>query len=97
MDEVFDEVADDGVKDAQQDEDGHEQVDGVGGQVDGVPGGGHITLKEHRPIFFPVVNLQDRPWCVHFCPQGFQTAVNQTNPPNTSVSSLLQMRQALED
>lgn len=57
MDEVFDEVADDGVKNAQQNEAGHEQVDHIGRQVDGVPGGGYVALKQHRPVLFSVTDV----------------------------------------
>lgn len=57
MDEVFNEVADDGIENTQQDEDGHEQVEDIGWQVDSIPRGRNIALKEHCPVFFLVANI----------------------------------------
>lgn len=54
MDEVFDEVTDDGVENTEQDEDGHEQVEDICRQVDRIPRRGYVTLKEHCPVVFPV-------------------------------------------
>lgn len=45
MDEVFDEVARDGVENWKHDEDGYEQVEDVGGQVDSIPRRRDIWLK----------------------------------------------------
>lgn len=47
MDEVLDEVSDDGVQHRQDDEDGHEQVEDVGRQVDGISGRRYIRFKNH--------------------------------------------------
>lgn len=58
MDEVFDEVADDGVKNRQHDEGSHEQVEDVGGQVNSIPRGGYVGLKQHRAIFLPVSKVR---------------------------------------
>ena len=57
MAEVFDEVADDGIKNTEQDKHGHDQVEDVGGQVDGIPRGRFVALKEHHAVFFPVANV----------------------------------------
>ena len=57
MDEVFDEVANDGIKNAQQDKDGHDQVEDIGRQVDSISRRGYIGLKEHGPIFLLVMDV----------------------------------------
>lgn len=57
MDEVFDEVTNDGVKNQQYDEDGHEQVEDIGRQVDSVPRGRYVRLKEYRPILLLVSDI----------------------------------------
>lgn len=58
MDEVFDEVANDGIKHKQHNEDGHEQVEDIGGQVDGISRRGDVRLEEHRAIFCSVTDFQ---------------------------------------
>lgn len=57
MDEVFDEVTNDGIKNRQHDEDGHEQVKDIGRQVDSIPRGGYVGLKEYRSILLFVSNV----------------------------------------
>ncbi len=57
MDEVFDEVTNDGVENTQQDEDGHEQVEDICRQVDSIPRGGYVALKEHCPVVFLVTTI----------------------------------------
>lgn len=74
MDEVLDEVADDGVEHPQQDEDSDEQVECVGGQVDGVPGGGYVALKEHRPVLLSEERLGAVPGRIHHWLSVLKTA-----------------------
>lgn len=76
MYEVFDEVADDGIKNTQQYKDGHEQVDDIGRQVDSIPRGGYVALKEHGPVVFLVTNFQALPRHIHCCLAVLETAVN---------------------
>lgn len=57
MHEVLDEVADDGIKNADHDEGGYDQVEDIGRQVDGVPRGRNVALKQHRPIVFRVTDI----------------------------------------
>lgn len=76
MYEVFDEVADDGVQNAKQDEYSHDQVEDIRGQVDSIPRGGYVALKQHRPVLFPVTNLQVVPRHIHCLLAVLETAVN---------------------
>ena len=59
MDEVFDEVTDNGVEHRHHHEGAHQQVHGVLGQVDGVPGRGDVGLKVQRPVVLPVVDVHN--------------------------------------
>lgn len=77
MDEVFDEVTDDGIKNTHQDRDGNEQVEDIGRQVDSIPRGGYIALKEHSPVFFLVTNVEALRRHIHCCQGVFKTAVSQ--------------------
>lgn len=57
MDEVFDEVANDGVKNWHHDEDGYEQVDDVCRQMDRVPRRWNVRLIDHGAIVVFVTNV----------------------------------------
>ena len=57
MDEVFDEVPNDGIKNRQHNEDGYKQVEDIGRQVDSIPRRGYVRFKEHGPIFLLVMNV----------------------------------------
>lgn len=57
MDEVFDEMAGDGVENRKHDEDGYEQVEDVGWQVDSIPRRWDIRLKKHCAIFLFVTDV----------------------------------------
>lgn len=74
MDEVLDEVANDGVKHSHQYDDSDEQVESVGGQVDGVPRGGYVALEEHRPVLLSVKNIGAVTGCIHHWPSVLKTA-----------------------
>ena len=74
MDEVLDEVANDGVKYSQQYDNSNEQVESIGWQVNGVPGGGYVALEEHRPVLLSVKNLGAVPGCIHLWPSVLKTA-----------------------
>ena len=67
MNEVFDEVADDGVEHPDHHEGAHQQVQHVLWQVDGVPGRGDVGLKVHRPVVLPVVDVHTVLCDVHGC------------------------------
>lgn len=74
MDEVLDEVANDGVKHSQQYNDSDEQVESIGGQVDSVPRGGYVALEEHRSVLLSVKNLGAVPGCIHHWPSVLAAA-----------------------
>lgn len=74
MDEVLDEVTNDGVKHSQQYDDSDEQVESIGRQMDSVPRGGYIALEEHRPVLLSVKNLGAVPGCIHHWPSVLKTA-----------------------
>lgn len=86
--EVFDEVANDGIKNAKHNEDSHKKVKNVGGQVDCIPGGWYVAFKEHGPVLFFETNLQAIPRHLHCCPTVAESAVGAESPPNTCVSLL---------
>lgn len=86
--EVFDEVANDGIKNAKHNEDSHEEVKDVGGQVDRIPGGWDVAFKEHGTVLFPKTNLQAIPRHLHRCTTAAESAVGAESPPNTCVSLL---------
>lgn len=87
MDEVLDEVADDGVKHSQQYDDSDEQVESIGRQVDGVPRRGYIALKEHRPVLLSVKNPGAVPGCIHHCCRSLKL-LQRGNPIKSSLSFL---------
>lgn len=88
MYEVFDEVADDGVENAQHDKHSHEQVEDVGGQMDCIPGGGYVALEEHCPVLLLETNFQAVLRHLHCCLTVPESAVSAGSLPNASVSSL---------
>lgn len=87
MYKVFDEVADDGIENAQHNKHSHEQVEDVGGQVDCIPGGGYVALEEHCPVLLCETNFQAIPRHLH-CLTVPESAVSAGSLPNASVSSL---------
>lgn len=56
MDEIFDEVTNDCIKNQRHDEDSNDQVEDIGRQVDVIPGRRYVALKKHRPIVLSVTN-----------------------------------------
>lgn len=57
MNEVFDEVANDGIKNGHNNEDGYEKIDDIGGEMDGIPRRRYIGLIKHCSIFILVTNV----------------------------------------
>lgn len=88
MYEVFDKVANDGIKNAKHNEDSHEKVKDVGGQVDCIPGGRYVAFKKHCPVLFFKTNLQAILRRLHCCTIAVESAVGAEIPPDTCVSLL---------
>lgn len=67
MDEVFDEVANDGVKNRHHDEDGYEQIDDIRRQMDRISSRWNVGLVDDCSIIVFVTNVVALKTCVHLC------------------------------